>query len=97
MESVERQTGKRPKELDDLVELPDFARYVWQYFLALNAKRGGGFGPSPLTYQEMQAYFTLNQIQVEPWEIQLIDLLDRVAMEHFAEEQKKEQAKKGKK
>ena len=68
-------------------------QYIWRYFLELNRKRGGGFGPSPLQYSEILAYFTLHKIAYDPSEIYLLDILDSIAMEHYAEQQKKEAEK----
>ena len=89
LESVARQTGKVPKELEELVELPESMRYVWKYFLDLNRKRSSGMGIGPITYTEMLSYFTLNSVAYDETEIQLIDVLDSVALSHFAEENKK--------
>lgn len=89
LESVARQTGKVPKELEELAELPESMRYVWKYFLDLNRKRSNGMGLGPITYSEMLAYFTLNRIAFDEAEIQLLDLLDGIALEHFSEENKK--------
>jgi len=96
LESVHRQTGVRPKELDDLVSLPECMGYVWKYFLDLNSKRGGGFGPAPISYQEMLSYFTLHNIEFNSYEISMIDALDREFLEHQAEQAKKESKKKTK-
>lgn len=68
----------------------------WKYFLDLNRKRGGGFGPSPIMYSEILAYFTLHRVEFDNVELYIIDLLDDIAMEHFAEQQKKEQSKQKK-
>lgn len=69
-------------------------QYVWKYFRDLNARRtGNGFGPMPLQYSEMLAYFQLYNISYEPIEIQLIELLDDVAMQYYTKEIQKEQAK----
>jgi hypothetical protein len=66
---------------------------IWKYFLDLNRKRGGGFGPSPLSYSEILSYFTLHRIEYDAIELYLLDVLDNIAMEYFAEKAEKEQAK----
>ena len=91
---MERQTGVRPPELDNLVELPESMQFVWKYFLDLNSKRGGGFGPAPISYQEILAYFTLHRIEFNTFEVSLIDSLDRLMLEKFAEDQQRESARK---
>lgn len=97
LESVARQTGKVPKELEELAELPESMKDIWKYFLDLNRKRGGGFGPSPLQHSEILAYFTLHRIDYDGIELYLIDMLDDVAMGHFAEQNKQTEKAKRKK
>lgn len=97
LESVARQTGVVPKELQELAELPESMRYVWKYFLDLNRKRSNGMGVGPITYSEMLAYFTLNKIAFDETEISLLDLLDGIALEHFSEESKKNNKSNNKK
>ena len=90
--SVWRQTGKKPKELEELIELPDSCQQVWSWFLELNSSRSGnGFGPNPLNYSEILSYFTLLGTYPEQWELGLIKRFDLVAMEYFAKEQEKNQ------
>lgn len=97
LESVARQTGVVPKELEELAELPESMRYVWKYFLDLNRKRSNGMGVAPITYTEMLSYFTLNSIAFDETEIQLIDVLDSIALDHFSEESKKNSKQNNKK
>lgn len=90
MESVWKQTGVKPPALDDLVELPPEMSYVWEYFLRLNRKRtSSGFGVNPIPFSEIESFFKLNQIEYSPDEVQLIEMLDNVAMEHFQKEAEK--------
>ena len=63
--------------------------FVWKYFLDLNRKRGGGFGPSPISYTEILSYFTLHNIVFDEMEVTLIDVLDNIALEYYNKEQKK--------
>lgn len=92
--SVWRQTGIRPKELDDMLEFPDGMSEVWKFFTDLNnARASNGFGINPISYSEMYSYFKLLEIQPQEWEIEIIKRLDRVALEAYAEQAKKEQKK----
>lgn len=59
----------------------------------MNRKRDRGFGPAPLSSSEILSYFTLHRIDYDAIELYLLDVLDNIAMEHFAEQQKKEQTK----
>lgn len=63
-----------------MLPFPDALGYVWRWFIDLNGARGGGMGPSPITWPDMAAYFGLKQIQPEPWELDLIHSLDGVAL-----------------
>lgn len=95
LEQVEKQTKKRPKELDNLIELPRDMIYQWQDFIALHNKRSSnGFGVNPISYQDMSSYFTLMKHSPEQWEIDLINALDAVFLEI---QHKKQEAEKNKK
>jgi hypothetical protein len=78
---VQEITKRVPIELQNLVELPEVFKYCWQDFINLNNTRQGGFGPQPISYLEMQAYFNLNSVVPEPWEIRIIKVLDKIALE----------------
>lgn len=91
LESVEKVTGKRPKELET-IELPEVFQFCWEWFLHLNnARPSGGFGASPLLYSEMQAFFELKQLSPEPWEIDIIKMFDIIALDIFNQQQKAQQ------
>ena len=79
---VWKNTGIRPKELDDLPELPKTCIEVWNWFIDLSASRtSNGFGMNPFTYQEILAYFTLINVIPKDWEIKLLKMLDSKAIE----------------
>lgn len=86
-----------PKELEDLVELPENLINCWRWFIDLNNTRSAGMGFSTITYSEIHAYFTLLQIDVEPWEIEVIKAFDRVAFKVASEQQAKREREKNKK
>ena len=72
-------TGRRPPELDELVDFPSDMRYQWQYFIALHNKRSSnGFEGNPISYQEMYSYFSLIGYFPMEWEIELISALDDI-------------------
>lgn len=59
-------------------------KYIWKYFTDLNRKRTGtGYGPLSIQYSEMLAYFELMGIYCEPIEIEILILLDDIAMEYY--------------
>ena len=88
--------GDKHKILQEATEsepplLPSAAQFAWTYFLRLNQTRqSGGFGGfCAISYQEMLAFFTLEGVYPEPYELELIRVWDRIALEHFSKEQEK--------
>lgn len=63
-------------------------------FVNLSSTRPVGMGASPITYSEILAYSTLNNIDYDPWEIQVIKLFDRTALDMYNAENAKEMKKK---
>ena len=87
-------TGKRPKELEELLYPPESMVYQWQYFIALHNKRSSnGFGVNPISYQEMHAYFSLIGYCPQEWELDLINKLDTVFLEVNHKQQEAQQKK----
>ena len=73
-----------------MIALPETMREYWQWFLDLNATRPQGMGGvSSIQYLEMTAYFNLNSIEVEPQEVQIIKMLDSVAIAASREQEEK--------
>ena len=88
---VWQRTGVRPKELDDLLEIPEICEEAWKAFLDMHEQRqGNGFSINPLTYSEMKSYCDLTGVYLSPWEIILIKKFDRVAMDAFVKQAEKE-------
>lgn len=80
LESVERQTGRRPAALDG-PELPADGAHVWAWFLELSAGRGSnGFGPNPISYLDLLAWSLLTGTITRPAEVEAIMALDRAWM-----------------
>lgn len=85
-------TGKKPAELEEMLELPDLFAEVWSWFLRLNNRRqSSGFGYNPLSYSEIAAFFDLLEYSPQQWELEVIEVLDSVAMKHFEKEADKQQ------
>lgn len=83
--SVEKQLGKTPKELENLLELPTSCETAWMWFWDLSSCRTEGFsGRNPIAYSEIKAYFELLKIDPIPVEIALIKRLDNVYLSHQA-------------
>lgn len=69
--------GRTPKELENLVELPKSCYHIWEWFGDLNNTRSEGFnGALPITYSEIKAYFELQKIEPQDWEINTIKRFD---------------------
>ena len=88
--------GDKQKQLQEEQEsepptLPTSAQFAWTYFLRLNQTRqSGGFGGfCAISYQEMLAFFTLEDVSPEPYELELIRVWDKVWLEHYNKEQEK--------
>jgi len=92
LENVAKQIGRKPKELEDLIELPESMKECWHWFLRLNRKRPAGMGISEIPYSEIKSFFDLIGLKPELYELELIEAFDRIAMESFAKQQEKEQA-----
>ena len=75
-------TGQKPKELDELIQLPEEFWEVWYWFLNLHSTRPIGIGIGSITYTEIINYFRLYDIEPEPWEIDLIKIFDNIAIEY---------------
>jgi hypothetical protein len=69
-------------------------REYWQWFLDLNTTRPSSMnGISSIQYLEMMAYFTLNGICAEPQEVQIIKMLDGVAISAAREQEEQNKTK----
>ena len=94
LNSVWRQTGVKPKELDDLIELPKSTKHVWDIFILLDSVRSTDFGnPNPINFTEIQSYSNLSGIEFESWEIELIMALDRLKLNQVRKEMQDQQSK----
>ncbi|MGP9819183.1 phage tail assembly chaperone [Salinarimonas sp. NSM] len=80
LEQVAKQTGKRPKDLEEPPVPPGMER-VWGAFLDLASVRGGnGFAPLPIGWADIAAYDRLMERGLRPWEVAVIRRLDAAAL-----------------
>ena len=78
--------GFMPEEGTNPVQFPDVGGLVWSWFLTLNASRQQGMsGSLAISNTEMLAFFQLEGVWPEQWELRAIRLLDGVAMESFCD------------
>ena len=73
--------------------MPKEAEQCWKWFLELNETRPAGMGISAITYAEMQAYFNLQKLDVDPDEIDMIKVFDRVALKEMQDQSEKDKEK----
>ena len=63
-----------PEELD-VPDLPEALAYIWQWFIELQ-------GHERLTHLEIDAWARLNKIEITPFELSVIWLLERIRISH---------------
>lgn len=78
-----------PDEGINPADFPDVLYDLWHWFLDLNASRGSGMGPSPITQLDLFAYSQLHQVRFEQWQLSAIRQLDSIAMRSTNETQTK--------
>jgi hypothetical protein len=70
--------------------MPAVFNNIYQDFLELNSARSNnGYGPNPISFSEIQAFYSLNRIQPEPWEVFMIRYFDAVIIKLHDEDQAK--------
>ena len=93
LKSAWRQTGVKPKALEELVEMPSSCFHVWKMFIDLNNARGSnGFGVNPISYTEIYSYCKLHTIDIDEWELDLIKEFDKTVLDIYAEQQEQKAA-----
>lgn len=95
LHNVWKQTGIKPKELEDLLTVPTNYMECWGWFLSLNESRSSnGYGLNPIAYSDISAYFDLHNISPEIWEVDLLKRLDREVMSIYSEKARQDAKKK---
>jgi len=70
-------------------EFPEVFRYLWNWFLDLSRRRGGGFGPAPITWLEFNAWAERTKSDPSPWEAAVIMRLDDVYLKSTSDKSDK--------
>lgn len=92
LESVWRQTGQKPAELDELLELPKRLSGIWKLFSILSDQRNTDFGkPNPIRISDIVACASIYNIELEDWEFELIIAFDKLKLNQIYSEMKQEQ------
>jgi hypothetical protein len=93
--SVQRQTKKVPKQLQDLVSLPESMMQIWGHFITLDAQRSSnGYSANPLSFTEIASYFSLIKEDVDVWEVQLLRRLDQTLLSVYSKQAEAEMKSK---
>lgn len=65
--------------------LPFYVKHVWENFLELTRRRkGNGFSPDPLQYNDIDAWARLTKRTLDQWELQTILDIDDEYLLHVA-------------
>lgn len=71
--------------------MPESLMEYWHWFLRLHNRRPAGMGVSSIPYSEMDAFFRMQGISPEPFEIEILELFDGIALRIIGEQMQKEQ------
>jgi len=55
-----------------------------------SARSGGGFSPNPLSYTDIYHYFQLMSMFPDEWELDLLRIFDKIALDTYAKRIKKD-------
>lgn len=62
--------------------------YLWQAYHRLRRRKGGGMGPGPIEWPDIDAFLRLSGVSLVPWEIEVIEELDDLFLTAVAAAQK---------
>ena len=78
MQRLAANTGKRDPRLT--IDWPRAGRAVWDVFRRLGRPKSMD-GAEPITFQEIDAYQRVTGVRLTPWELDVIESFDAVALE----------------
>lgn len=85
LESVRRQTGKTPPELEGSDEAPEMTDDWWLWWCELSGGRQQGFGASPLTWSDIVSWMRLTARRLTALDIAAIRAIDAAFLTACAE------------
>lgn len=71
---VWRQTGEKPKTLEDKPQMPAELAYIWHWFMELMNKDG-------IKFAEVESWAKIKGIELLDYELDSIMMLDRIYWE----------------
>jgi hypothetical protein len=80
--AIRKNAAARIAEIEADLARPEFPRalgYLWDAYLRLRRRKGGGFaGPEPISWQDIDAFVRRSGLRLAPWEISLLEALDDI-------------------
>lgn len=67
--------------------LPAALGYLLRAFCRMRRRKGGGFGPQPLEFGDIESFQRLAGFRFTPWEIELLEQLDDLNLVDYASRQ----------
>lgn len=93
LRQVEKSKGIQLVE-DDELEPPAHLRHVWEWFIELHGRRSSaGYGPNPISYQDLQAWSLLTGSRPRTVEVAMIVAVDDVYMAQVLKQLEKQNSK----
>ncbi len=71
--------------------MPESLLEYWHWFLRLHNHRPAGMGVASIPYSEMQSFFNLMGVSPEPYEIEIIEMFDSIALRIIRNQMDKKQ------
>jgi hypothetical protein len=82
IDAAKRHPLYKADEADEAPDVPYELEYIWNWFLKLSRKRQSGFGPGPITSEEIVYWCVRQGVTFTPFEHTVIDQLDDLYLSH---------------
>lgn len=93
--AIARITGKQPAELDALQPPPGGEALLGVYIELERTRRSSGFGPSPLSLTDIDAWIRVHRTPLTSWEIDTLYEMDAAAMRAMSDAARAKSGGKG--
>ena len=82
-----RNPVKRARYEAELVvpPFPKALHYLWAAYHRLRRRKGGGFGPAPIEWPDIDAFIRRTGLDLRPWEIEIIEGVDDLFLASFSQ------------